>query len=405
MKTAIVGGGAAGYFAAVNLKEMRPDMEVCIFESGHTVLRKVKVSGGGRCNCTNTFRLVTDLCHVYPRGHRLMRRLMHEFSQEEAWTWFERHGVRLVAQDDECVFPAVQDSQAIIDCLTNHARRLGVELRLRSRIDSLEALLEEYDCVVVATGGSPRRDGLAWLERCGHEIEPPVPSLFSLSIADESLHALMGLVAETASVQLQPLSGGSKAWAGLKAEGALLITHWGVSGPAILRLSSYAARHLAEQNYRAALLVNWTCHSEGKVADELNAIASGGRQRLVANGKPFGLQQRLWLHIVTRVLGKEAAATKRWCDLSRKEMNRLVVALTADRYEVEGRAPFRDEFVTCGGVSLKSVSPNTLESRLRKGLYFAGEVLDIDGVTGGFNFQAAWTTAYVVARSIALLDS
>lgn len=390
MKTAVIGGGAAGFFLAVNLKEMCQEMEVTIFERGKRVLTKVEVSGGGRCNCTNTFREVRDLQAVYPRGHRLMKRLMKGFSQDDAFRWFESHGVRLTVQDDQCVFPLSQDSHTIINCLTGEARRHGVEIRTETRITSLDEL-NGYDFIAVTTGGSPQLQGLQWLADAGHEIEPPVPSLFTLRIDDEVLQALMGTVVTQATAMIP----GTK----MRAEGPLLITHWGLSGPAILKLSSYGARHLAERNYLSPLAVNWSNSSEADVMRELQQIVTRQSQKQLHTVAPCSLPSRLWAYLLKKCLGQRAEG--RWGNLNAKELNRLANMLSGgDIYQTAGRAPFKDEFVTCGGVSLQAVDPSTLESRHVPRLYFAGEILDIDGITGGFNFQAAWTTAYTVARSI-----
>ena len=388
-KTAIVGGGAAGFFLAVNLKEMVPEMEVTIFECSPRVLAKVEVSGGGRCNCTNSFAGVSDLSQVYPRGHRLMKRLFNVFDHEDAYRWFEQHGVPLVTQDDECVFPQAQDSHAIIDCFLALARRYGIRIRKGVKVQSLSDL-RDYDFVAVTTGGSPKGEGLRWLAQLGHETEAPVPSLFSLSTDDTRLHELMGLVVDNAEVHIQ----GTK----LRAEGALLITHWGLSGPVALRLSSYAARHLADAGYQAALSVNWVQQNEAEVQAALQEMAVREPQKQLTTCNPFGVQQRLWAYLSEKALA--GRATIRWSELNKKDVNRLVNVLVNDTLQMVGRAPFKDEFVTCGGIALKAVNPATLESRHVPRLYFAGEVLDIDGVTGGFNFQAAWTTAYTVACCI-----
>lgn len=389
-RTAIVGGGAAGFFLAVNLKEMVPEMEVTILERSQRVLTKVEVSGGGRCNCTNSFARVRDLSHVYPRGHRLLKRLFNQFDYRAAYEWFEQHGVKLVTQDDDCVFPASQDAHTIINCLTCEARRHGVVVRTGVRVESL-ADVADYDFVAVCTGGSPRAEGLRWLQEVGHEIVQPVPSLFTLSISDEAFTAMMGTVVEDVQVMLP----GTK----LRAEGPLLITHWGVSGPAVLRLSSYAARHLADHAYQVPISINWTGRREPEVQQELLTLMVQHPQKQLLNVRPCGLPARLWDYLLAKTLGQRA--TNRWQNLNPKELNRLTNTLVNDSYLTAGRAAFRDEFVTCGGVSLTSVDPVTLESRHVPGLYFAGEVLDIDGVTGGFNFQAAWTTAYAVACAIA----
>ena len=389
MRTAIIGGGAAGFFLAVNLKELMPEMRVTIFERSSRVLAKVKVSGGGRCNCTNSFEGITDLSHVYPRGHRLLKRLFNVFDHRDAYQWFERHGVPLVTQEDQCVFPQSQDSRTVIDCFLREAQRHGVEVLTDRSVDSLDALAD-FNYICVTTGGSPRVQGLEWLRQAGHQIELPVPSLFTFNIGDPALRSLMGTVVPQASVQLASTK--------FRADGPLLVTHWGMSGPAILRLSSYAARHLHDHAYRASLLVNWTSRNEDTVRQELGIHAVRHAQKLLPTLPPLGLPQRLWSYLLGKTLGGRAAI--RWSELGKKETNRLVNILCNDSYQVDGRAAFKDEFVTCGGVSLASVNATTLESKVRSGLFFAGEVLDIDGVTGGFNFQAAWTTAYVVAKTI-----
>lgn len=388
MKTAVVGGGAAGFFLAVNLKEMMPDMQVTIFERSQHVLAKVEISGGGRCNCTNSFEEVTDLSQVYPRGHRLLKRLFNNFDYRDAYRWFEEHGVPLVTQDDQCVFPAAQDSHAIINCFLSLARRYQIEICRGSNVQSLEDI-KDYDYVVVTTGGSPKGVGLRWLEALGHEIEQPVPSLFTFSITDKRLQALMGVVTD-----VEAMIPGTK----LRANGPLLITHWGMSGPAVLKLSSHAARYLAEQNYQAPLAIRWLSLSDEEIASLLYEQVVAQPKKQLTTYNPFGLQQRLWAYLVEKAL--DTRMQIRWAELNKKDVNRLVNVLLNDTYQMAGRAPFKDEFVTCGGVSLKAVNPATLESKHVPHLFFAGEVLDIDGVTGGFNFQAAWTTAYTVATSI-----
>ena len=390
MKAAIIGGGAAGFFLAINLKEMCPEMAVTIFEKSKRVLAKVEISGGGRCNCTNSFAEVRDLSEVYPRGHRLMKRLMKGFSQEDAYAWFERHGVRLTTQEDQCVFPMSQDSHTIINCFLAEARRHGIMIQTQSRIDSVEQLIG-YDFIVVTTGGSPKADGLHWLSLLGHEIAPPVPSLFTFQIADEALHALMGTVVEDVVTMIP----GTK----LRAEGPLLITHWGMSGPAILKLSSYGARLLAEKQYQCPLTVNWTKLRDSEVLSRLEEIVIRNPQKQIKTVSPCGLTSRLWVFLVEKCLGERSNG--RWGSLNKKELNRLANLLSGgDQYQIAGRAAFKDEFVTCGGIALTAVNPSTLESRHVPRLFFAGEILDIDGITGGYNFQAAWTTAYTVACAI-----
>ena len=372
MKTAIVGGGAAGFFCAIRLKEMCPEAEVTIFERQRRVLAKVEISGGGRCNCTNTFAEVTDLRQVYPRGAHLLKRLFKQFGPQDAFAWFERHGVPLVVQADQCVFPKAQDSHAIIRCFLHEADRFGVELKLGQKIEQPERLLSVYDNVVVTTGGG---NG--------------VPSLFTFRIADETLHSLMGIVCSEAFCSIP----GTK----FRAQGPLLITHWGMSGPAILKLSSYAALYLAEHHYEAPLSVNWVGETNAEVvrAYIINIIESNAG-KVIDNVRAFGIHARLW----TYLLAKNRLNGKRCNEIGRKGLNQLVETLTNDSYHIASRSPYKDEFVTCGGIPLDTVDSRTLESKQTPHLYYAGEVLDIDGITGGFNFQAAWTTADAVARGI-----
>ncbi len=390
-RLAIIGGGAAGFFLAINVKELVPDLDVTIFERQHKVLSKVEISGGGRCNCTNTFAEVTDLRQVYPRGATLLKRLFKQFSPADAYQWFERHGVPLTVQDDQCVFPEAQDSHAIIDCFLRESRRQGVHIQLGSKIEDPTTLLQHYDFVAVTTGGmtsyqpSAGSPSPSW----GEVGERVCPSLFTFTIQDPSLTALMGLVVDNAIVNIPSTP--------FRAQGALLITHWGMSGPAILKLSSYAARHLAEQHYQSSLLVNWTGETnDDTIRQHIISHIEQNPQKLIDNLHLL-LPSRLWSYLLT----KTQLQGKRCSELGKKGINRLVNILTNDTYTIAGRSPYKDEFVTCGGISLDSVDKQTLESKLHPNLFFAGEVLDIDGITGGFNFQAAWTTAYAVARGIA----
>ena len=385
MKTAIVGGGAAGFFLAINLKEMCPQMDVTILEGSKRVLAKVEISGGGRCNCTNSFEDINDLQSVYPRGHRLLKRLFKQFDYRDAYQWFEHRGVKLTTQEDHCVFPQSQDSHTIINLFLSEARRLGIAIKTGCKVSSLDELAD-YDFVAVTMGGKPQTDGLRWLNQ---PLESPVPSLFTFNINDPLLRQLMGTV-----VDAMAMIPGTK----MRASGPLLVTHWGMSGPCILRLSSYAARWLSEHDYKQPLAINWTNRKENEVQEQLAALRQQHAQKQLTTIRPFDLPQRLWTYLTEKALGGRAKAP--WGSLNQKEMNRLTNTLINDTYQIAGRAPFKDEFVTCGGVSLAAVNPSTLESRTQPHLYFAGEVLDIDGVTGGFNFQAAWTTAYAVATAI-----
>lgn len=376
MRNAIVGGGAAGFFCAIRLKELMPEAEVTIFEQQHKVLAKVEISGGGRCNCTNTFRDVTDLSQVYPRGSKLLKRLFKQFGPRDAFQWFESHGIPLVVQEDQCVFPEAQDSHAIIDCFLSLCRSYDIHIVTGKKIADPASLLSDFDNVIVTIGGTPRKEGC-------------VPSLFTFNIPDKTLHDLMGLVVENAIASIP----GTK----FRTEGALLITHWGMSGPAILKLSSHAARHLAESGYRSPLAINWTGETNAEtVRSEIGTLLQQNQSKIIDNVRPYNLQSRLWIYLLTKV----GIAGRRISEIGKKQLNRLVELLTNDQYTISSRCHYKEEFVTCGGIPLSSVNPATLEDRSTSHLYYAGEVLDIDGITGGFNLQAAWTTADAVARGI-----
>ncbi len=419
MKVAIVGAGAAGCFCAVELKRRMPSASVEVFEAGPKALAKVAVTGGGRCNLTNSFEGISSLSAVYPRGDKLMKRLFRTFDQHSVWQWFENEGVKLVLQDDGCVFPASQDAMEIVNALLAGMRQTGVTLHARHKVTGIFPLPEggytlsvavpvvrqglptigvtkglEYsaDIVVVTTGGSPKLSGLGMLEGLGLEIVSPVPSLFTFNLPDSPVRELMGTVVENASASLA----GTK----FKASGPLLITHWGMSGPAILKLSSYAARYLAENEYSATLSVNWLGSiGEQDTRGRIASLSDGNSQKLILNTHPSELPSRLWMYLVSRCGIRDDA---HWAELGSKGMNRLVNTLVNDGYRIRGKSRFKEEFVTCGGVALSNIDPGTLECRSCPGLYFAGEVLDVDAITGGFNLQAAWTMGYTVARSVSL---
>ncbi len=392
-RTAVIGAGAAGCFCAAELRRLRPDIRIDVYEAGPKALAKVAVTGGGRCNLTNSFEGIRSLAEAYPRGERLMKRLLKQFSQEDTWRWFESAGVPLVLQEDHCVFPQSQDAMDIVHALLG--RMDGANLLLRTPVHAITTastghLLvdgEAYDAVVVTTGGAPK--GLPMLEGLDLEWVPTVPSLFTFTIRDERLRSLMGLVVD-ASVTIPGTP--------FKAEGPLLITDWGLSGPAVLKLSSYAARHLHEAGYQAPLSVNWLARNEVQAREILQETANGNPRKQLSNTPVEGLQSRLWNYLTAKAGLREDI---RWAELGSKGLNRLVSTLTQDTYTIAGKTRFREEFVTCGGVALGNLDPSTLESKRHPGLYFAGEVLDIDAITGGFNLQAAWSTGAAVARSIA----
>ena len=401
MKIAVIGGGAAGCFCAIGLKRRLPDADVTIYEAGPKLLAKVAVTGGGRCNLTNSFRGVERLGEVYPRGEQLMRRALRVFSHEDTIRWFEAEGVRLVVQEDQCVFPASQDAMQIVRTLERCLREVGVRVRLNARVEAIGATAEgtfcleipgqarnDYEKVVITVGGCSR-EKLAQLLPEGIELTDTVPSLFTLKIPDAGLRALMGTVVEQAALSL--------AGTRFRAAGTLLLTDWGVSGPATLRLSSYAARHLAENGYAGTLLINWLDAAEADAREWIAATASANAKKQAASTPPDGITARLWRHLLGRAGLREDL---RWAELGGKGAARLAATLTADAYPVAGRARFKEEFVTCGGVALSGININTLESKVRPGLYFAGEALDVDAVTGGFNLQAAWSTAATVVQAL-----
>ena len=404
MEIAIIGGGAAGFMAAITAQKTNPASKVTIFERAQKVLAKVEMTGGGRCNVTNSFATITDMKQAYPRGDKLMKRLMKTFSYEDTYKWFEKHGVPLVTQEDECVFPKAQDAHAVIDCLVHQVRELGITVCCKHRLTdicqkedgSFELMFENashrnFHRVIVTTGGSPHARGLDYLARLGHKIEQPVPSLFTFNITDRSFCNLMGTVVDPVVTAIP----GTK----MRAEGALLVTHWGMSGPAVLKLSSYAARWLAEHDYNSPLAVSWTGRrTRQEVEEELLQLQTINPRKQLGTLHPFGLPSRLWLYILNK-LGLNTA--KPWGEIGRKTLNRLVETLVNDQYTIADKGSFREEFVTCGGVSLQSVNVKTLESKVCPGLFFAGEVLDIDAITGGFNLQAAWTTGVVAGLSAA----
>ena len=423
MRMAVIGGGAAGCFCAVNAARRLPEAEITLFEAGPKLLAKVAVTGGGRCNITNSFQDVAlngqepgkrRLAEVYPRGDQLMRRALRAFGPEDTLRWFEAEGVRFVVQEDQCVFPESQDAMQIVRTLERCLRQAGVRVRCNAPVGRIEALEDggfvlrqaqddkgqaqddrgqaqdnRFDRVVVCVGGSAQQKLMRLLPE-DIEVTPCVPSLYTLKIPDGGLRALMGTVVEGAALSLA----GTK----FRAEGTLLLTDWGVSGPATLRLSSYAARHLAENGYAGTLLVNWLADTEARAREWVAATAGENPRKQAAGTPPEGLTARLWRHVLQRAGLREDL---RWAELGGKGAARLAATLTADAYPIAGRARFKEEFVTCGGVSLNAVDIGTLESKAHPGLFFAGEALDVDAVTGGFNLQAAWSTGFVVAAVLA----
>jgi predicted Rossmann fold flavoprotein len=400
MNIAIIGGGAAGFFSAINAKENYPKANVVIFEKSQKVLSKVKVSGGGRCNVTNGCSSINELIKAYPRGGKKLKNIFHEFNTSDTINWFESRNVPLYTQEDNRVFPKSNNSQSIVNCLFKEINRLSIYLELGTKIEKIEQVKEslklyikdrepkKFHKVIVASGGSPKKEGLIWLEKLGHKIESPVPSLFTFNIPNDPITKLMGLVADPTLVSIQ----GTK----LKSTGPLLITHWGMSGPAILKLSSLGARLLNEKKYDFKIQVNWINESNNeKIADEIKQIIKLHPNKIINNIKPLKLPERLWNFIVKK---SELPDNKKWGELGKKGINKIVNLLSNDIYHVKGKTTFKEEFVTCGGISLESIELKTMESKACKGLYFVGEILDIDAITGGYNFQSAWSTGYIAGK-------
>ena len=389
-RVAIIGAGAAGCLCAIELKRRAPETEVTLFEAGPRPLAKVAVTGGGRCNLTNTFASAQDLRAVYPRGHALMKRLFRSFGPEQTRHWFEAEGIRLVEEEGGRIFPASGEALQIVRMLLRRLQETGVQLRCNQRISDIRPVLADYDAVVVTTGGSPKRAGLDFLSALDLPIVPPVPSLFTLKIDEPGLKSLMGTVAPDAILSIPGTA--------YKASAPLLLTDWGIGGPATLRLSSYAARYLADCAYRTKLLVNWTGETEQQVRLDLADAASTHARKMAVNTPLFSLSARLWAFLVER---SGLRSDIRWAEIGSKGTNRLVATLCQDAYLSAGRAAFKEEFVTCGGVSLEALNPATLGCKSHPSLFLAGEVLDVDAVTGGFNLQAAWTMGWTCARSVA----
>lgn len=398
---AILGGGAAGFFAAISAKTHHPEAEVILFEKTSNVLAKLKVSGGGRCNLTNDNTDINSLCLAYPRGGKKLKKILHQFSTQDTKAWFEKHGVPLKTEADQRVFPVSNQSQSIIDCLMEAIEKLGVNLKCSFRIKSLKRIEEKwilqfndgeksksFDAVIVATGGSPKLKSFDWLKNLGHEIIPPVPSLFTFNMPKEPITELMGIAVEEAQVKIIETK--------VQTQGALLITHWGMSGPAILKASSFGARALSDKEYRFEVQVNWLNESNTELLfEKLKDFVKTSPQKKVINHKAFPLPQRLWKYLVVTC---DIPASRSWIELGKKKSRQLILLLTQHKFQVAGKTTFKEEFVTCGGVSLTDVDLNTLKSNVVPNLYFAGEVIDIDAITGGYNFQVAWSTGFIAGK-------
>jgi len=403
LSIAVVGGGAAGFFAAISAKKHFPNTKVVLFEKSGQILAKVKISGGGRCNVTNACFDLNLLSKHYPRGERQLRKAFSQFDAQSTVDWFESRGVPLKTYTDNCIFPQANSSQAIIDCLLKEAAKLGVEIKLNSGLRamqhsdgtfilSFDDLTQTFDRIIVATGGQPKISGLEWISKLGLDIVSPVPSLFTFNMPNNPIRELMGNVVEKAVVKIE----GTK----LEGRGPLLVTHWGMSGPAILQLSAWGARILADKKYQFRIYVNWlNGKSEADFRMDLAKLQKLNADKMLQNANPFPITSKLWLFLIEK---HGISPQSRWKELGARPINKLITAMLFDPYNVLGKTTFKEEFVTAGGVALNEIDFKTMQSKQIAGLAFVGELLDIDGITGGFNFQAAWTTGFIAGKHIGL---
>jgi predicted Rossmann fold flavoprotein len=403
LKIIVIGGGAAGFFAAINCASLNNNSEVLILEKSSKILSKVRVSGGGRCNVTHACFDNAALIKNYPRGEKELRNVFSRFSTTDTITWFKERGVELKTETDGRMFPTSNSSETIINCLMQEADKLGVKIKMGVDITEISknqdhtfSLLANgggsFNCdkLIIATGGNAKASAYEWIEKLGHTIHKPVPSLFTFNIPNNTITELMGVAVPFAKVKIVSTK--------LETEGPLLITHWGLSGPAILKASAWGARILSDLNYNYTVLVNWLPkHTEEKLRIEFNNQREENASKAIMNCCPFELPKRLWEHLVKKANIEDSV---RWADLPKKNANQLINCLINDDYKVQGKTTFKEEFVTCGGINLKEIDLTKMESKIIPNLFFAGEVIDVDGITGGFNFQNAWSTAWVVAQTI-----
>ena len=410
----VIGGGAAGFLGSISCVNVNPNIQVTLLEAGRKPLAKVLISGGGRCNVTHNCFDPTELVEYYPRGGKALRGAFTRFQPKDTVAWFKAQGVQLKTESDGRMFPITDNSETIASCLLETAKAGGVKLRTGVPVKSVKKLNNSIDnkeksntkgfevelkqgeklkCdrLLIATGSNPL--GYRWAKDLGHKIESPVPSLFTFNINDPRLQDLAGI--SVVNVSLSLVNSGHKK---LQQTGPLLITHWGISGPAVLKLSAWGARVMYEKQYKLPLLINWVPQYNGETLRQyLLNIKSKTPKRQIYSYSPLPLPKRLWQRLVT-IVGIDDQTP--WTELSKRALNKLVQELTQGKYLIEGKGVFKEEFVTCGGVSLKEVNFKTMESKRCLGLYFAGEILDIDGITGGFNFQSAWTTSWLAGQAI-----
>jgi len=402
-RLAVIGGGAAGFFAAVNAARLHSNLEVTIFEKSREVMSKVRISGGGRCNVTHHCFDPEILSQAYPRGSRELRWAFEQFQALDTVEWFQKRGVELKTEDDGRMFPVTDDSATIINCLKTEAQKYHVTVKTRSRINKIVAAEcgkyklfirnEEpsvFDVVIIATGGSNRASTYGWLKDLGHSIEEPVPSLFTFNFRDKIFNDLAGISVRNALVAIENTS--------FQYSGPVLITHWGLSGPAVLKTSAWAARYLHNREYRFTIQINWLYpKNEQQVREVLNRLRNENARKSLMKQNSFNIPNRLWERFLELA---EIPPQKNWAELSNKQIHEWAQQLTSAQYEIQGKTTFKEEFVTCGGLPLSEVNMGTMESNISPNIYFAGEVLNIDGITGGFNFQSAWTTGWIAAQNV-----
>lgn len=400
---AVIGGGAAGFFAGVNAARLYPDLNVIIFERSRQVLSKVRISGGGRCNVTHHCFEPEVLARAYPRGAKELRWAFEQFQAQDTAAWFNDRGVDLKTESDGRMFPVTDDSATIINCLKEEARKQGVQIRRKTRVDAVIPIKNNRfeialrggqsitaDAAVIAAGGSNRSRAYDWIRDLGHTIVDPVPSLFTFNFRTKIFKDLAGISVSEASVAIEGTSH--------RHNGPILITHWGLSGPAVLKTSAWAARYLYEKEYRFTVRINWAYpKNEEEVREILNDLRDYNAKKLVDKQDRFPIPARLWKRLIELA---EIDKQQRWAELSNNQIHHLAQQLAGASYEIQGKTTYKDEFVTSGGVPLREINLGTMESKIHPNLYFAGEVLNIDGITGGYNFQSAWTTAWIAARHL-----
>lgn len=400
----VIGGGAAGFFAAINAARQNPSLRVTILEKSKEVLSKVRISGGGRCNVTHHCFDPELLSRSYPRGEKVLRWSFEQFQAKDTVEWFQERGVELKAEDDGRMFPVTDNSETIINCLIAEAKKYGVKIWTKKKVTQIEPMdgggfnIQVHkenpipcDKLVVASGGFNRENAYEWLKELGHTVVPPVPSLFTFNFRHKILADLAGISVEQAAVKIKETN--------QVQTGPVLITHWGLSGPAVLKLSAWAARELHDMEYRYSVEINWLHPlNEQDVRQKLVQLRDSISKKLVTNQQEFPFSARLWERFIEL---SSIKPDKRWADLSNKEIHELTQQLAKGTYDIQGKTTYKEEFVTSGGIPLNEVNPDTLESKKIPGLYFVGEVLNIDGITGGFNFQAAWTNGWLAAQHIA----